>query len=420
MKSDSCLILILLLYILKESFEYVVQYLNLMHMRKCGSSVPDEFKGEIDEGLMKKTREYEAEHTRFGFLSSFFGNIVTVVFLFSGLLNIYNSWVVSLRLPFILSGWLFFMILFYANEILSIPFSLYNTFRIENRYGFNTTTFRLWVSDLTKSLILSMLLLSIVLPAGLWIIQRSPSFWWLWVWSFLFLFSMFVMYISPYVIEPLFNKFTPLENLSLREGILRLLEKAGIRADRILRVDASKRSLHTNAYFTGIGKTKRIVLYDTLLERMNSEEVLSVLAHEIGHWKKRHILKTMALFEVLSVIALYLSYRFMQGNSLTTLFHIEHQTFLAKALILAFLAGILILPLRPILNNYIRRHEKEADITSQELTNDRESMVRALIKLSKDNLSNLHPHPLYVSLYYSHPPILERIRYIRSLGTKEE
>jgi STE24 endopeptidase len=420
MKSHSCLIFILLLYILKESFEYAVQYLNLVHMRRFGHAVPDEFKGEIDEGLMKKAQEYEVEHTRFGFLSSIFGNIVTVVFFFSGLLNVYNSWIVSLRLPFTLSGWLFFMILFYANEILFMPFSLYNTFKIENRYGFNTTTFKLWVSDLAKSLVLSMLLLSILLPAGLWLIELSPGFWWLWVWGFLFLFSMFVTYISPYLIEPLFNKFTPVEDLSLREGIIRLLEKAGIRADRILRVDASKRSLHTNAYFTGIGRTKRIVLYDTLLERMNKEEVLSVLAHEIGHWKKRHILKMIALFEVLSVIALYLSYRFMQGNYLTTLFHIKYDTFFAKALILAFLAGILILPLRPILNNYTRRHEKEADITSHELTNDSEGMIRALVKLSKDNLSNLYPHPLYVSLYYSHPPTLDRIRYIRGLAKKEE
>jgi STE24 endopeptidase len=420
MKSDARLIFILVLYILKESFEYVVQYLNLVHMRRFGNAVPDEFKGEIDEGLMKKTREYEAEHTRFGFLSSIFGNIATVVFFFSGLFNAYNSWIASLRLPFILSGWLFFMILFYANEFLSIPFSLYNTFKIENRYGFNTMTFKLWASDLAKSLVLSMLLLSILLPAGLWLIEVSPGFWWLWVWGFLFLFSMFVTYISPYVIEPLFNKFTPVEDLSLREGIIRLLEKAGIRAERILRVDASKRSRHTNAYFTGIGRTKRIVLYDTLIEKMNREEVLSVLAHEIGHWKKRHILKMIALFEVLSGIALYLSYRFMQGDYLATLFHIERATFFAKALILAFLAGILILPLRPILNSYIRRHEKEADITSHELTNDSEGMVRALVKLSRDNLSNLYPHPLYVSFYYSHPPILERIRYIKGLAGKEE
>jgi len=417
---DSYLLLFLLAYILKESFEYTVQYLNLTHMRKSGSSVPPEFKGEINEDLIKRMQEYEAEKTRFGFLSSLFGNFVTVVFLFFGLLNIYNSWVASLHLNFILSGWLFFLVLFYVNEVLSIPFSLYHTFKIENRYGFNTMAFRLWVSDHIKTLILSTFLLSIVILGGLWLIQWSPRFWWLWVWSFLFLLSIFVMYISPYVIEPLFNTFTPLEDPSLSEGILRLVEKAGIRAGRILKVDASKRSRHTNAYFTGIGKTKRIVLYDTLLEGMNRNEILSVLAHEIGHWKKKHLLKTIALLEVLSIIALYLSYRLMQGDLLTTLFHIEHHSFFAKIFILVFLLGIASLPLKPILHYYTRRHEREADKTSQELMGDRESMAKAFIKLSKDNLANLYPHPLYVSLYYSHPPILERIRYIKDLGRKEE
>jgi len=328
--------------------------------------------------------------------------------------------VVSLHLTFILSGWLFFLVLFYVNDVLSIPFSLYYTFKIENRYGFNTMTFRLWVSDHVKTLFLSSLLLSIVILGGLWLVRWSPRFWWLWVWSFIFLMSIFVMYISPYVIEPLFNRFTPLEDPSLSEGILRLVEKAGIRAGRILKVDASKRSRHTNAYFTGIGKTKRIVLYDTLLEGMNGNEILSVLAHEIGHWKKKHLLKTIALFEVLSITALYLSYRLMQGDLLTTLFHIDHHSFFAKILILVFLAGITALPLKPILHYYMRRHEREADRISQELMGDRESMAKAFIKLSKDNLANLYPHPLYVSLYYSHPPILERIRYIKGLGRKEE
>lgn len=410
------LILILLIYILKEAFEYSVQYLNLRHMKKFGSKIPGEFAGRIDGTLMEKMQKYEAEKTCFSFVASFFDNVVAIAFLFAGLLNIYNSWIASLNLSFILSGWLFFMLLSYADELLSAPFSLYSTFTIENKYGFNTMTLRLWVSDFAKSLLLSTVLMSLVLVGGLWLIEWSPRFWWFWLWSFLFVFSIFLMYISPYVIEPLFNKFTPIEEESLKERIMALAEKAGIRVSRILRIDASKRSRHTNAYFTGIGKTKRIVLYDTLLQGMDHSEILSVLAHEIGHWKKRHLLKTLALFEVLSLIGLYVSYRLTQSDLLTTLFRIDAHTLYAKFIILAFLGGIVSLFLKPFMNSFSRRNEREADRTSFELTKNAGSAVSALVKLSKDNLSNLYPHPLYVSLYYSHPPILERIRYIRKLG----
>jgi STE24 endopeptidase len=252
--------------------------------------------------------------------------------------------------------------------------------------------------------------MSLVIFAGLWLIKWSPEYWWFWVWSFLFLFSIFIMYISPYVIEPLFNKFTPIEDEALKERIVGLTEKGGIHTSRILRIDASKRSKHTNAYFTGIGKTKRIVLYDTLLESMSQDEILSVLAHEIGHWKKKHLLKTLAAVEVFSLISLYVSYRLIQSDFLLGLFNISADTIFAKFVILGFIAGILSIVLQPIVNFFSRRYERQADRISYELTKDVESMVSALVKLSKENLSNLYPHPLYVALYYSHPPILDRIR----------
>lgn len=404
---------ILCLYIVKEAFEYAVQYINLRHMREVGLLIPPEFEDRIDHALLKKTQEYEAEKTRFDFVSSVFSNIFTIIFIFGGLLNIYNSWIASLHFPFIISGWLFFMFLYYADDFLSIPFSLYNTFRIENKYGFNTMTPRLWISDFIKSLLISTVLMSLMIFAGLWLIQWSPDRWWLWVWGFFFSFSIFMMYISPYVIEPLFNKFTPVEDESLKEKIVDVTEKAGIHAGRILRIDASKRSRHTNAYFTGIGKTKRIVLYDTLLEGMSNNEIISVLAHEIGHWKKRHLLKTLAAFEIFSLIMTYVSFRLVQGDYLLTLFNISSNTLFARFAVLGFLAGIFSLPIKPVANFFARRHERQADRASYELTKDSEGMVSALVKLSKENLSNLHPHPLYAVIYYSHPPVLERIRYIR-------
>ena len=408
------------MYLFKEGVGYFVEYLNFLHMKKAGLSIPPEFQGKMDEELMKKTRKYESEKTQFSFISSLFGNIVAILFIFGGLLDIYNSWIISLGLPFMLSGWLFFILLSFVNDFLSAPFSLYHTFHIENRYGFNTMTFRLWISDFLKSLVLSTVIASLVLFAGLWLVQWSPDHWWFWVWGFLFLFSIFMMYLSPYVIEPLFNKFTPIEDESLKGKIMAITEKAGIHVSRILRIDASKRSRHTNAYFTGIGKTKRIVLYDTLLEGMSHDEILTVLAHEIGHWKRHHLLKTMGVLEAVSLAALYLCSRLIQSDVLTTLFHIREATLFAKMVLLAFLGGIIAFPLKPLMSSFMRKHEREADISSYELTKDAESMVSAFVKLSKENLSNLHPHPLYASLYYSHPPILERIRSIREMGSKEK
>lgn len=382
-------------------------------MKRHGSSVPAEFKGKVDEGFLKKAQNYEIEKSRLSIVSSLFDSIILLLFIFGGLLNIYNSWIASLNLAFIVSGWLFFLLLSYAEEIISIPFSLYNTFKIENKYGFNTMTLKLWVSDFFKSLLISTILTSLLLFSAFYLIQQSPNYWWLWVWCFILAYSIFIMYISPYVIEPLFNKFTPVEDESLKERIIRLTERVGIRASRILKIDASKRSRHTNAYFTGIGRTKRIILYDTLLQDMNHDEVMAVLAHEIGHWKKRHLLKMMMLFEIFSLIGLYLSFKLIQSNFLSLLFNISINTLFAKFIILAFIAGIITLPLKPLVNFFIRRHERQADRASYELTGDGVSMVSALIKLSKENLANLYPHPIYVILYYSHPPILERIRDIK-------
>jgi STE24 endopeptidase len=405
--------------LLKEGFEYLLRYLNFRHMKKFGLSVPSVLEGKIDIDLLKKTQAYETEKTRFGFISSLFGNIVTIIFIFGGLLNIYNSWVVSLQVPFIVSGLLFFLILSYANTVISIPFSLYNTFKIENKYGFNTMTPELWLKDFFKSIILSTIITGILVSVGLWIVQSSPNAWWIWIWGFFLVFSLFMMYISPYVIEPLFNKFTPLEEQVLVEQIKHMLHKVSITVSRVFRMDASKRSRHTNAYFSGIGRVKRIILYDTLLEIMNHDEILAVLAHEAGHWKRKHILKMIIATELLSFFILYGVFRIFQTDLLTDLFYVQNGTFFAKIVIIGFLGGIVSLLFIPFSSSISRRFEREADRFAFSLSGNNESMISALIKLSKDNLSNLHPHPLYAAFYYSHPPMVQRIEHIRNLKRDE-
>ncbi len=382
-------------------------------MMRFGLSIPPEFEGKIDENLLKKTQEYEEEKTRFSFISSIFGNVITIIFIFGSLLNIYNSWIASLNWPFILTGILFLLILSYASTFLSIPVSLYSTFKIENKYGFNTTTPKLWLTDFLKSILVSTILMGIVALVGLWLIQSSPNYWWIWVWGFFLIFSLFMMYISPYVIEPLFNKFTPIEEEGIEDKIKKLMQKVNLKVSRVFKMDASKRSRHTNAYFTGIGRVKRIILYDTLLEKMNHDEILSVLAHEAGHWKKKHVLKMIIVLELISLVGIYISFRILQTDLLAALFQIKQGTFFAKVVILGFIGGIISLPFIPLSNYVSRRFEREADRFACELTGNSESMASALIKLSKDNLSNLHPHPFYAAFYYSHPPIVQRIKDIK-------
>ncbi|MDH4028966.1 MAG: M48 family metallopeptidase [Nitrospirota bacterium] len=412
---DIYLIFIIIAYLAVTAFGYWLDILNLSHLKQHGSVVPPEFEGHIDAALLKRTRDYNVEHARFGFVSSGFNDAVTMLFMFV-LLNIYNSWITSLGLPFILAGLVFFILLTYAGSLISIPFSLYNTFRIENRYGFNTMTLKLWIADTIKSLVISTILMGLMISAGLFLVQKSPGLWWLWVWGFFLVFSLFIMYISPYVIEPLFHKFSPIDDESLVSGIRGVMEKAGIKVSRVFRMDASKRTKHTNAYFTGIGRVKRIVLYDTLLEKMDRDEILSVLAHEAGHWKKRHVLKFIVLTETIALITLYISWRLLQSDLLTVLFHIQEETFFAKAVVLGFIGGIVSFPFGPLFNLLSRRHENEADEYSYDLTGNAEGMISSLVKLSKDNLSNLHPHPLYALFHYSHPPVLERIRNLKKLA----
>lgn len=409
------LLIIFFGYLVTVLFGYYLKVLNLKHFKKFGATIPPGFEGHIDEELLKKTHDYTVETERFSFIHSVFDNIVLLLFLFGGLLNIYNSWILSLRWNFILSGLIFFLLLIYAESIISIPFSLYSTFKIENKYGFNTMTPKLWITDFFKSLMLSTILMGILISVGLWLVSFSPDYWWLWVWGFFLIFSLFIMYISPYVIEPLFNKFTPIDDKELEEKIRDTVHKAGIKVSRISKMDASKRSRHTNAYFTGIGKVKRIILYDTLLEKMNKSEIIAVLAHELGHWKKKHVLKRIILSEAIAFIALYISFKILQTDFLLRIFSIESDSFFAKIAIIGFIGSIVAFPLTPLSSYLSRRHEREADRFACEITENTEGMATSLIKLSKDNLSNLHPHPLYAAFYYSHPPVVERVREIRSL-----
>ena len=413
------LIVSLSCFVIVTAVSYWLRYLNLRYLKNHGSIVPPEFEGSIDPEHLKKISDYTYENNRAGIIESIVSNFILLLFLFGGLLGVYDRWIISLTGSFIWGGVLYFLLLMFAQTVIDVPFSLYRHFRIENRYEFNTMTGKLWFFDLVKSIMIASVLGTIVIAASLVIIQSNTVWWWLWVWVFLLVFGIFVMYISPYIIEPLFFKFEPLKVEGLEERIRALLEKAGLVVSRVFQVDASRRSRHSNAYFTGIGRVKRIVLFDTLIEQMNQEEVLAVLAHEVGHWKKRHVLKRLILTESMAFTGLFAAYHLLSWSRLPEVIGLADASFYGRVVILGFIASIASFPFTPFFSFLSRRDERAADRFASELTGSPESMASALVKLSRENLSNLHPHPLYVKFYYSHPPVVERIRTLRKSDNQQ-
>ena len=407
-------LLILSAYILVTAFGYWLRFINLRHLKQHGAEIPSGFEEAIDPELLRKSSAYTFEQSKLGLWESFLDNGMLLLFLFGGLLPLYDAWISTFTGSFVINNLLFLLVLSFASSLLHIPFSLYGTFRIENRFGFNRMTFRLWLSDLFKSTLIGLVLSAVVGGGALMLVAWSPGYWWLWVWCFFALVSLFLMYLSPVVIEPLFNKFEPVKDDDLKGEIVALMERGGLKVGTVLQVDASRRSGHSNAYFTGIGRVKRIVLYDTLLEQMSHGEVLAVLAHEVGHWKKGHIWKRLAATEAVALLVCFLAHLLISRDVLPGLFGLNQASFGAQLLLLGFLGSLAGFPLTPLGSWISRRHEWQADRYGAALSGMPEELASALIKLSKENLANLHPHPLYAKFYYSHPPVVERVRRLRS------
>lgn len=402
------------IFVIERALFYLTDALNLNFMRKH-DRIPEDFRDAIDEETFKRSRAYTSDKAVFSCLDNLFGDILMAVFLFGGLLNWYNSLLLGWGFGFILTGWLYFILLMTVMTFLKIPFDLYDTFRIENRYGFNTMKKGLWIADFIKSLVVQTILFSALVLAALWFVKILPDWWWLALWGFYFLFTLFMMVLSPYVIEPLFNKYTPLEDEELSGKIKNLLDKTGIKVERVFKMDASKRSRHANAYFSGIGRVKRIVLFDTLLEKFSHEEILSVLAHEAGHWKKKHVLKRLAATEIVSFAVFCLVWVLVRSDMLSGVFGIRLPSFYSNSFVAVFSLGLLSFIFNPVVSWFSRKDEKEADRFAVELMGEKESMISALKKLVRENLSNLDPHPLMVFFRYSHPPVRDRIKFIRGL-----
>ena len=390
----------------------IADFLNLGNLNQ---PLPKEFNNHYKPEKYIESQNYLKANTKFGFITSSVDLIIILVFWFSGGFQTIDSFVRSFNFGSIVSGLFFTGILLFLKLLISLPFSIYSTFVIEEKFGFNKTTPRLFFTDLIKSIVLSAALGGILLSLILGFLEFGGRLAWIYCWAASAVFLLIVHYIVPTWIMPLFNKFTPLEDGPLKESILNYAKSIDFALSNIFVMDGSKRSRKSNAFFTGFGKNKRIVLFDTLIKEQSIEELVSVLAHEMGHFKKKHIIKRLisGIFQMGFVF--YLISIFISNEGLFHAFFMKEISIYAGLIFFGMLYSPIDLFLSILLQISSRKDEYEADRFAAETIKDNMPLINALKKLSAHNLSNLTPHPFYVFLNYSHPPVLERINTLKSL-----
>ena len=389
---------------------------NRLNLKALSTKLPNEFENVYDEDTYAKSQEYTRVNTRFGFVTGTFDLILLLVFWFAGGFNWLDQWARAFEFGVIGTGLIFIGVLVTAKIFISLPFSIYATFVIEERFGFNKTTPKIFVSDRVKGLLLSVIIGAPLLAGIIAFFEYGGTWAWFYAWMAVTAFSLVMQYIAPTWIMPLFNKFEPLEDGELRQAIEEYAGKVDFPLQGIYVMDGSKRSSKSNAFFTGFGKNKRIALFDTLIEKHTTDELVAVLAHEIGHYKKKHIVKGMMISILQTGVMFGLLSVFLQVPALFDAFFMDQMSVYAGLLFFGLLYSPVETILGIIMQMLSRKHEYEADEFAARTVEEKEEMVNVLKKLSKDNLSNLTPHPFYVFLNYSHPPALKRIDAIRNVS----
>jgi len=408
------LTIFIILFVGRIIGRFILQQLNIRHLQNHGKEIPPIFQDVIDEATLNKMVDYTYDNSRLETKEDFTEDALELAVIFL-LVPVLVGEITALPIHFIGQALIFFGVLAVIGGAVEIPFDIYHTFVLEKKYGFSTITWKLWLTDLIKSVLISAILMGILISAFMAFILYLPKSWWFWAWVFFTAFEILLLWLFPVVIAPLFNKYEPIKDEELKGKITSLLSRVGLKAKGIFQVDEGKRSRHTNAYFTGIGKTKRIVLFDTLLASHSHDEILAVLAHEIGHWKKKHILKQLIFMIAASFAGFYLIYYVVNWPPLYSAFGLKQTPVYAGLLLVSLYFSCIGFFFSPVGAWVSRRYEREADRMAVELVGTSAPMINALKRLAKDNLSNLHPHPWYVRFYYSHPPLLERIEYLQKM-----
>lgn len=385
---------------------------QVRHVARHRKSVPSAFAGQISLASHQKAANYTIAKSRFALLEAAWSTAVLLVWTLLGGLSLLNQWLAGQMGPGLTQEVALLAAFVAVNAVLDLPFTLYQTFVLEHRFGFNKTPFALWLKDLGKSTLLSLLIGLPLLALVLWMMGTTGTWWWLWTWGVWMGFNLLALLIYPTWIAPWFNQFKPLQDPQLQERVTQLMERCGFTSKGLYVMDGSKRSAHANAYFTGFGASKRVVFYDTLLQQLTSPEVDAVLAHELGHFKHKHIAKRVLSMFAISLLGFavlgWISQQawFYAGLGVTPNMAGPND---ALALVLFMmvmpLAGTL---LGPVFAQMSRRHEFEADAYAVAHTSA-QALTSALLKLYQDNAATLTPDPVYVKFYYSHPPASERL-----------
>lgn len=386
--------------------------LDFLNARKFDDPVPPELENLFDPEEYRKSQSYKKVNFRFGLLSSGSSFLLILVFLIFGGFGWVDGITASISKDPVVQALLFFGILMVGSDLVSTPLTYYHTFVIEEKFGFNKSTPALFFADKLKGWILMLLLGGGILALVLWFYQWAGAFFWIYAWGLIAVFTVFMNLFYSRLIVPLFNKQEPLEAGSLKVRIEAYARKVGFGLKNIFVIDGSKRSTKANAYFSGFGREKRVALYDTLIEDLEEEEIVAVLAHEVGHYKKNHIIINLVTSITLTGLTLFVLSLFINNPQVALAIGVSKPSIHAALLSFALLYSP-ISELTGLVMNYVsRRFEFQADRYARE-TFDGESLVRSLKKLSKKSLSNLTPHRAYVFVHYSHPPLAERIRALR-------
>jgi STE24 endopeptidase len=387
--------------------------LELLNLKNLSEKLPPKLRNLYDPEKYLQSQRYERINTRFGMIGNTFNLILILLMFFLNGFAWVDGLAASISSHPVLHPLIFFAILGLALDLLNTPFAVYDTFVIEQRFGFNKTTPMLFVVDKLKGWALSAVIGGGVMAAVVWFYLQTGVYFWLWAWLLVSAFMLFMSAFYSSLIVPLFNKQKPLEDGDLKYQITRHAEQAGFHIDKIYTIDGSKRSTKANAYFSGMGRKKRIVLYDTLMEELSTDEIVAVLMHEIGHYRKKHIISSGVISIIQSGIMLFILSLFISMPVLSQALGVENASFHIG--LIAF--GILYSPISVIIglfmNELSRKHEFAADNFAAQY-GPADALINSLKKLSVTNLSNLTPHPLYVFFYYSHPTLLQRIENLEA------
>lgn len=396
-------------------FDFVLErFLERLNTKNREPELPDELKDVYDADQYRKQQEYKKVNDRFSFITSSFSFIIIMLMLFLGGFSVVDSWARGITQHSILVVLVFFGILAVASDIINTPFSIYDIFVIEERFGFNKTTPKTYILDKFKGWGLGALIGGGLLALVVWFYEQTGSMFWVYAWIVATAFSIFMAMFYSSLIVPLFNKQTPLPNGELREAIHDFSKKAGFKLDNIYVIDGSKRSTKANAYFTGLGSKKRIVLYDTLIQDLTIEEIVAVLAHEIGHYKKKHMLVGIMIGIIQTGITLFILSLLINNPSLSEALGSKQPGFHLGLIAFGILYSPISLITGLLMNHFSRRNEYAADHFVKDY-NLADELISALKKMSSKNLSNLTPHPLYVFFHYSHPTLLQRIHALKKI-----